>query len=78
MPGAARRLNRRDRTHRNQANPRFSTGQRRFEIKHGLNPALIAEHVTHITRSEIGIEQLIARSLVHKQFLKAQALAAHA
>ena len=52
---------------------RLGAGQRRFEIEHGLNPALIAEHLTHIARSEIGIEQLIARSLVHKQSLEARA-----
>ncbi|MNQ70724.1 hypothetical protein D3C85_853680 [compost metagenome] len=72
-PGAASRFNRRDSTRRNHPDPRFGPGQCRFEIEHGLDPALIAEHLTHIAGREIGIEQLIARSLVHKQFLEARA-----
>ncbi|MCY1248900.1 hypothetical protein D9M72_623840 [compost metagenome] len=75
-PGAASRFNRRDNTRRNQPCLRFGPGQCRFEIEHGLDPALIAEHLTHIAGREIGIEQLIARSLVHKQFLKTRAFAA--
>ena len=77
MPGLTGRFNRRDSRLRNQPDPRFGPGQCRFEIKHGLDPALIAEHLTHVAGSEIGIEQLIARSLVHKQSLEAWAGQAH-
>jgi len=77
-PDATSRLNRRDCTRWYQADSRLCPGQCCFEIEHGLDPALIAEHFTHIAGSEIGIEQLIARSLVHKQFLKARAFATRA
>ncbi|MNM69574.1 hypothetical protein D3C81_811720 [compost metagenome] len=73
MPGLTRGHDRRHRRLRNQTDPRFGPGQCRFKIEHGLDAALIAEHVTHIAGSEIGIEQLIARSLVHKQSLEARA-----
>ncbi len=73
MLGPTCRFDRRNSRLRNQANPCLGPGQCRFEIKHGLNPALIAEHLTHVACSEVGIEQLIARSLVHKQSLQARA-----
>ncbi|MNZ56905.1 hypothetical protein D3C78_748650 [compost metagenome] len=56
-----------DRCHRHLGdNPggRFGTGQGCFEIKHALHPATVAEDLAHPLRGEIGIEQLIARSLL--------------
>ncbi|MNE08021.1 hypothetical protein D3C80_1006640 [compost metagenome] len=61
---------RRHRHLRNHPHGRFGARQGRFEIKHALHPATVGKHLAHGGCSEVGIEQLIARSRVHFQVLQ--------
>ncbi|KPY87383.1 hypothetical protein ALO94_201003 [Pseudomonas syringae pv. spinaceae] len=48
---------------RDQADSRLRPSQRSLEIEHALHPAFVRENVAHIGLREIGIKQLIARSV---------------
>ena len=72
---ATRRCNRGKRRVRNHPDPGLRPGQCRFDVEHGLYPAMIAKHLPHSLGRKVRIEQLITHkpSLESTRHWRAQA-----